>query len=69
LAARFRAEGHIAAEIALQIEDVKSRNALAVPDAAFALIRIELKRLAFFEVQVGIDAGDFVGYGGRSGKA
>jgi hypothetical protein len=71
LAARFRPEGHIAAKIALKIEDVKSCNALAFPDAAFAVILaiVKLKGLAFFEIQVGIDAGDFASQSGGGGKA
>ena len=61
LAARLRAKGNIAAQITFQIENIKSFNALAFPDAAFAVILavVKLKGLAFLEVQVGIDAGYF----------
>ena len=69
LAARLRAESDEAPQVALEIENVKAWNALALPDAAFAFIRIELKGLAGLEIQVGIDAGDVAGRGSTCRKA
>ena len=61
-------KGNIAAQVALQIQHIKTLYALALPNAAFALIVVKFKGLAFCEVEVGINAGDLPRRCGRGNR-